>query len=418
MTTATRVHDAAAWRAAGNAETCPSPIRGGVHRIRRSAGRLSRCVCLGVLVLGCAWSAEGASPVQQDRHPTGDGAVIVGINRTNLAWEPAEVRKSTMEAMRRAGIRVVRLSWREPEQSMLDVLDHAAAHDMAVLIEIPIGERVVREEAEPRPGNDRLGRRYRLSDLDIERFRSLLEEIAAAVAERSLRLVALQVGNEINWADFNGDLPLLEPGQGFAEVEALPAPHRQAFERGLKLYARALRTLQLFRDETPALAGVPILTAGLAEITEAVPASGGSMVGRRATLQRLEAGGGLAAVDGIGLHIYRPFRQEVAPSPAESAPILAAELAPCGTRTTANKPCWITEFGSGLPPGSCPPDDNRRAGQIDVFFDEIMRAGKRAVAGAFYYDWDQGRPWAVFRCGTVTDAGRTLVRWSENLAGP
>lgn len=366
---------------------------------------------------GGAYSQADERVEQRQQSPR-DGGVIVGINRTNLAWEPADVRKTTIEAMDSAGIRVVRLSWREPAQSMLDVLDHAAAHDVGVLIEIPIGKRVVREGASRRAGNDRLGPRYRLSDLDLERLELVLDDIAAAITERPLRLVALQLGNEINWADFNGDLPLLDPGQGYQQIEAIPAPHREAFERGLELYARALRKLQIFRDRTPAFAGVPILTAGLAEITEAVPASGGSMVARAAMLQRLEARGGLAAVDGVALHIYRPFRSALAPSPAHSAPLLAEELAPCGARPAANKPCWITEFGSGLEPGSCPPDDSRRARQIDVFFNELARAGTRAVAGAFYYDWDQGRPWAVFRCGTVTEAGQTLVRWSKNLAGP
>lgn len=323
-----------------------------------------------------------------------------------------------MEAMRKAGIGALRLSWREPLESMLDVLDHAAANDIAVLIEIPIGKRIVREGATQRPGNNRLGRRYRLSDLDLERLQSLLEDIAAAVAERPMRLVALQLGNEINWADFNGDLPLLDPGEGFEQVEDLPAPHREAFEKGLRLYARALRNLQIFRDRTPALAGLPILTAGLAELSEALPGSGGAMVGRAAMLQRLQALGGLAAADGVGLHIYRPFRKEVAASPADSGPILAAELEPCGTRSAARKPCWITEFGSGLQPGSCPSDDSRRARQIDVFFSEVSRADAHAVAGAFYYDWDQGRPWAVFRCGEVTEAGRTLVRWSKKLESP
>jgi hypothetical protein len=142
------------------------------------------------------------------------------------------------------------------------------------------------------------------------------------------------------------------------------------------------------------------------------------MVGRAATLQRLEALGGLAAADGVALHIYRPFRHKLAPTPKHSLSLLAQELAPCGARPTTYKPCWITEFGSGLAPGSCPSDDGRRARQIDVFFDEISRVGSRVVAGAFYYDWDQGRPWAVFRCGEVTEAGRALVHWSEKLAAP
>jgi hypothetical protein len=362
-------------------------------------------------------SVEAADEGERRQHPASDNVVIVGINRTNLAWEPAEVRKATMEAMRSAGIRAVRLSWREPAESMLDVLDHAAANDMAVLIEIPIGKQIVREGATQRPGNGRLGPRYRLSDLDLERFQSLLQDITAAVAGRSLRVVALQLGNEINWADFNGDLPLLDPGEGFEHVEDLPEPHREAFENGLRLYARALRKLQIFRDRTPILAGLPILTAGLTELSEAIPASGGTMVGRAATLQRLEAFGGLAAADGVGLHVYRPFHKDIAPSPEDTAPILAAELAPCGAPTAAGKPCWITEFGSGLQSDSCPSNDNRRARQIDVFFDEVSRLRTHAIAGAFYYDWDQGRPWAVFRCGKVTEAGRTLVRWSRRLKG-
>lgn len=142
------------------------------------------------------------------------------------------------------------------------------------------------------------------------------------------------------------------------------------------------------------------------------------MVGRAATLQRLEALGGLAAVDGVSLHIYRPFVKDVALSPPDLTPFLAAELAPCGTRLAGNKPCWITEFGGGLPPDRCPPDDSRRARQIDVFFEEVLRDGRRAVAGAFYYDWDQGGRWAVFRCGEITEAGRTLVRWGDRLTAP
>jgi hypothetical protein len=400
------------WRSARDA--CRVNARRSLGRQLRRAGRY---LWLAILILSGAPPAEAENSIWHRQGSAKDGNIIVGINRTNLAWEPAEVRKATVEAMRNAGIRAIRLSWREPAESMLDVLDHAAANDIAVLIEIPIGKRIVRDGATQRPGNDRLGRRYRLSDLDLQRLQSLLEDIAAAVAGRPLRLVALQLGNEINWADFNGDLPLLDPGEGFEHVEDLPEPHREAFERGLRLYARALRKLQIFRDRTPTLAGLPILTAGLAELSEAIPASGGAMVGRAATIQRLEAFGGLAAVDGIGLHIYRPFRIDIAPSQADTASILAAELAPCGTRTAARKPCWITEFGSGLQPGSCPFDDSRRARQIDVFFDTVSRLGTHAVAGAFYYDWDQGRPWAVFRCGKVTEAGQTLVRWSRRLEG-
>ena len=375
---------------------------------------MSRYLWLVMLALLLATSAGAADDGPHHQPAASDTVVIVGINRTNLAWEPAEVRKSTLEAIRGAGVRVVRLTWRDPAAAMLDVLDHAAAHDIAVLIEIPISERVVREGAVRRPGNGRLGPRYRLSDLDLQRYQRLLEDIAAAIAARPLRVVALQLGNEINWADFNGDLPLLEPGRGFERIEDLPTSHKEAFESGLRLYTRALRALQLFRDRTPALAGIPIVTAGLTTLTDAIPASGGSMVAREATFQRLDALGGLMAVDGVALHIYRPFR-DAKRLPTDSAPMLAAELALCGTRTTAYKPCWITEFGSSLPSGSCPADDSRRARQIDVFFDAAIQAGAHSVAGAFYYDWDQGRSWAVFRCGQITEAGRTLIHWSDRL---
>lgn len=368
-----------------------------------------------MLALLWATSAGTADDSWPPRQPPSDDVIIVGINRTNLAWEPAEVRKSTLEAMRASGIRAVRLSWRKPAAAMREVLDHAVANDIAVLIEIPVDKRIVREGAVRRPGNGRLGSRYRLSDLDLLRFERLLAEIAAEIAERPLRVVALQFGNEINWADFNGDLPLLEPGQGFEHVDDLPPPHREAFESGLRLYARALRTLRIFRDKTPSLADVAIVTAGLTALSDAISASGGSMVGREATFRRLEALGALAAADGVALHIYRPFHPRLAPMPVDSVPLVAEELALCGTRTAAYKPCWITEFGSSLPSGSCPSDDSRRARQIDVFFEQASHAGPGSVAAAFYYDWDQGRSWSVFRCGRVTEAGRALVHWSGRL---
>ncbi|WP_457094731.1 hypothetical protein [Microvirga sp. P5_D2] len=335
--------------------------------------------------------------------------IIVGVNRTNLAWEPKKARSEILSAIAEAGIRSVRLTWREPNARMLDVLDQAANSGVAVLIQFPLGRIIATDGSTMRPSALTFGSRVRLSDISLKKYENYVARALDEIQRRPIRVVALQVGNEINWADFNGDLPIVRPGLSWSRIEDMPDPARSTFEKGIRVYAQLIAITQRLRDSRPNMQRVPIITAGLTDISASWLANrGGTHVAGTDVLKRLlELGIGKYS-DGIAWHVYSPFAPH-----KDLGRELKEKLKGCGTAITGGHPCWITEFGASVPNESCDVEDALRRLQINIAAEVITNQGSSAVAGAMYYDWDQSKSRGLVRCGRVSKAVEALVDWSR-----
>lgn len=342
--------------------------------------------------------------------PPPRGSIIVGVNRTNLAWEGNSVRRATIDAIKDAGIDSVRVSWREPRKHMTDILVEAAKRDLALLIEIPLTQLLAKPDTSARPGAGPLGPRARLSDIDPDAFESYFAAAFADLERAKVRVSGFQIGNEVNWADFNGDFPLLATGVSWSAIDDVPAPHRQHIEKGFRVYAELVQRAHKLRDQSPRFREVPIITAGLADVGESwARKTGGTLVSRDAALRMLSALGVFQNVEGVGLHIYQPFL-----SGRNLAKELDVRLSGCGATPTGRRPCWVTEFGSSATVHGCDTQDGQRRDKIEAFAAIIDRLGAGIVRGAFVFDWDKAGGWSVVRCGRLTDAGRSFASWARH----
>jgi hypothetical protein len=82
---------------------------------------------------------------------------------------------------------------------------------------------------------------------------------------------------------------------------------------------------------------------------------------------------------------------------------------------TANKLCWVTEWGFSTHDQSCPLNDQARLQLIQTersAFETFVKQGR--LAAIMFYSWS-GMPWTkesqdgIFRCGALTDAGKLAL---------
>jgi hypothetical protein len=353
----------------------------------------------------------GPAPAGEMPAPRPPAPPILGVNETNLAWRPAVERAATLRAIRAAGFTTIRLTWRRPLEGSFDLFEIARREGLGIVLDIPaVTGETARPGALERPGRGDFGARYGLSQLDPDRLGEELQRISVGLARHRPRIVAIEFANEANWADFNGDLPLLQPGQVWRRLEDMPEPHRSDFTAGLLRYREAVRRLTAWRDATPALRGVPVITGGLADANAAfVVGAGASIVTEDEMLRQLGRLGILDRVDGVGVHPYEPLYAFARGEAGEGRRLTEAAVAPCGTALTARKPCWITEFGASLPPSDCALDADPRGRAIEAFL-SALAATKAPVAAVIYYNWSQSPDSALQRCGRASSAVQSLTQ--------
>lgn len=99
--------------------------------------------------------------------------------------------------------------------------------------------------------------------------------------------------------------------------------------------------------------------------------------------------------------------------------MIDAQLAECGADGFAQRPCWITEFGSALPHQACAPDDTQRIALLRPLLDRLAQPDEaRAVPLAFYYDWNADKGFALKRCGHPTALVEELSNVDDRSTQP
>ena len=66
--------------------------------------------------------------------------------------------------------------------------------------------------AKPRPKSKNFWSVYGVSQVDLKKFEKKLDELFKDIAQRRLNILSIELFNEINWVDFNGDLQTVEGG--------------------------------------------------------------------------------------------------------------------------------------------------------------------------------------------------------------
>jgi hypothetical protein len=355
-------------------------------------------------LLGFLLIAVGAIPAARS-----NGAVV-GVNVVNpQRLSPAD-REVVLDQLQMAEVKVIRVPlappWgRDDYGPAIDFIRRAHERgiksDLVVELQYRGGTRrrpAVKDMPDMWPS-------YPLSSADPGRFRSVFEPLFHKLESHGITFAALELGNEINWAGFNGEFPLPGEGRVFGPEDLEQDPEARQVAGGYRVYLRTLSVLKDIRDHSRLNKYTPILSAGLAD-----PGPAGSRPGRRAdavtipaTLAYLRANGVDALVDAYAVHTY-PWAETAARRRNQLEENTLSECQP----PAQGKPCWLTEWG--LPAGvGCLDDDAPRAEQMREMLGDFRRfVNQGRLTGLLYFSWDDGK-YGIYRCSALTESGRLAL---------
>lgn len=248
---------------------------------------------------------------------------------------------------------------------------------------------------------------FPLSQTSPEQTAVKVSEGLAAFDKAGVKLEGIEVGNEINYTAFNGDFPVPGNGQVYDFDDLTMLPNLKQVAQGFRVYVDVVRAVRKVRNASSLNRDTPIISAGLSDpgSKRVDPASNAEAITIPATLQYLRNVGLDQVVDAYGIHAY-PSRGEFRGAALERRVFGNCSAPPNG------KPCWLTEWGFKSKSVSCPPSDDERARTVGSFAKTVRkRLADRTVAKEFYYQWSGDKdPFGLFRCGTLTDAGKVLLQ--------
>lgn len=341
-----------------------------------------------------------AGSVQASETPA--GAAEIGIATANIAWVPSADRAATFDEIRQSGFRSVRIGLKEPLAQSYDAFAAAKRAGLDIVVTIPLIDGAVAERAAtPRPKTGRFFPAYGLSQIDLGRLRARVDHLLAFAASADIDLLGIELGNEINWSGYNGDLAFVAGGSVIERMEDLP----DRFVTGLDLYAQAISLVQERLASQPAPKTTKLITAGLADINAGfIHRSDATYVAPDVMETALAARGIFGTADVVGIHLYEPLRRA---NTSDRLTMIKRQLDDCGGPAFAERPCWITEFGSALAPDACPRADPR--GDLLQPLLAYLADARGNVPRAYYYDWDADKGFALERCGRISDLVRDLA---------
>lgn len=329
-------------------------------------------------------------------------AAEIGLNRVNLGWQKPAERQSIIDEMKKSGVVSVRLSLSAPVEPSLDAVRIAHEAGLRILLEISLNNRAFYPDGTKR--RSALGKSFdafRLSDLDPERYRTVIRAALATLDSEGIELVAVEPGNEINWAGYNGDLAVS------LRKDSSETGDAARISKGLDRYVDIIRVTHEELQASRLNRDAKLISAGLADMP--IPFSrriGLAIIPAPEWTAQMQKRGLDEFVDAYGIHLYPGGTH----TPASRDGLVRDVLSFCGT-DNAGKPCWITEWGVANTSPTCPIQDDKRKVLIDqvrAIIDRDIKAGR--VTAAYYFDWDSTTPYSVWRCGGLTAAGEAAIR--------
>src|SRR5207244_1661408 len=199
----------------------------------------------------------------------GDG-VVVGVNVVNPQRLGAADREAVLDQLQAAQVKVIRVPleppWRDGDYApAIDFVRRA--FERGIKADLIVGLQY-REGAQRRlavKDLPHMGSSYPLSSADPARFRAVFAPLFDQLEGFGITLAALELGNEINWAAFNGEFPIPGEGRVFGREDLEQDPEARRVAAGYRAYLRTLSVLKDIRDHSRFNRGTPILSAGLAD---------------------------------------------------------------------------------------------------------------------------------------------------------
>jgi hypothetical protein len=339
--------------------------------------------------------------------------VVVGVNTVEVARMNEQQQDAFVEELRQNGVNTVRLGMDEKYTHFITRAYQRGIGVVAVVYPWFGSEK----KARMRPFDLSKGLIWgqaAFSTIDPEAFRTWFSSRLAALEAGGVRLTAFEFGNEINSAGYDGDFPIHASGRelGLSDLNNPNDTEAASIAAGYRVYLKALAELKHVRDASKLNETTPIISAGLADSGPSGkrPNAKQDGVSIPDTLDFLRQNGLDDFVDGYGIHFYPPNQDPNTPVTARINSLSERAFARC----TAAKPCWLTEWAFPNRDLSCPIHDETRVKLIQTEREALKAFVKQGrLAAIVYYNWTALHGYesqAIFRCGTLTDAGKLALQ--------
>jgi hypothetical protein len=230
----------------------------------------------------------------------------VGVNVNSFQNFSAADQQAIVAQLKQSGVRFVRTSLRPDDKNM--TLAKTLQSEGIRLVLVPDVQFTPKAKLRPADEKRHIRSAMPLSSADPESSRAYYQTIFDKLDEKGVVLAGVEVGNELNWADFNGDFPVPGQGKSFTLEDLARDPEAKQVAQGLLQYLKVLAKLKDVRDHSKLNQHAPIISAGMAAV------SGGQWqqnlkldgVSIPATYAFLRAHGLDNLVDGYGVHDYPP----------------------------------------------------------------------------------------------------------------
>jgi hypothetical protein len=330
----------------------------------------------------------------------------VGVNVNSFQNFSSAEQQTIVDQLKHSGVRFVRTSLR-PDDKNMNLAKNLQSEGIGLVL---VTGPVFLPNAPLRPADPKRHMRSAmpLSYADPERSQIQFQTVFDKLDAYGVTLTGVEVGNEINWPDFNGDFPLPGQGKAFTLDDLSHDPEAKQVAQGLLQYLKVLAVLKQVRDHSRLNRHTPIISAGMAT------GSGSpwqqklqlDSVSIPVTYAFLRAHGLDTLVDGYGVHTYsQPVKSGDKAAISQRNAQLDNTVFPPGNP----KPYWVTEWGFPSVATSSAEDQARAQSVAEMrdYFLGLFRQGR--LGGLFWYVWNEPDRNSIYRGNSILEAGRRAV---------
>jgi hypothetical protein len=327
----------------------------------------------------------------------------VGVNVNSFQNFSAQEQETIVQQLKESKVRYVRTSLRSDEKNMN--LAKRLQEEGIGLILVAGVEYLPGTKQRPADAQSHMRTAMPLSAADPVRSKTYYQSIFDKLDAKGVSLAGVELGNELNWADFNGDFPAPGQGKSFTLGDLTRDPEAKQVAKGFLQYLKVVKVLKEVRDNSKFNRLAPLISAGMAGAT------GGAWQAKMkidgvsipATYAFLRAHGLDDLVDGYGVHDYPSVVKEgdkEALTRRNSA--LDKTIFPEGN----TKPFWLTEWGFSSSAATSDEDKtrSRSVAELRDYFHHLHK--QKRLGGIFWYVWNEPDQCSVYRNASLMEAGR------------
>jgi hypothetical protein len=356
---------------------------------------LKTAILFAGVACGFAWMTNSAIAQQ----------CAVGINVNNFQNFSADEQMAIVDQLKQNGVGYVRTSLRPDDKNMTLAKTMQTA---GIGLVLNIGWKVDASAPErPEYPKPHIRAARPLSRIDLGLSKDYFQTVFDKLDAYGVTLTGIEVGNEINWVDFNGDFPMPGRGKAFSLSELSQDPVGKQVAEGLVKYLQLLAILKQERNRSKLNPHVPIISAGMATVSGGKWQADNKLDGVNipVTYAFLRAHGLDDFVDGYGVHSYPP---QVMGDDKTALPQLSKYLNDNIFPSGNTKPFWLTEWGFGSDGSAAAESQRTRSvAATRAYFGDLCQQGR--LKGAFWYVWNAPDNDSIYRNGKLMPSGKLVV---------